>query len=648
MIQTKIISCILCFSLLVSAVVAQDVQPFDSDHLKKKIEELESAAPKSGSTSVYLIYKRTLLRRYDQYISSLQQDIEDLRKIRATLDKTDLDGIKEIDANIERLIKEHEAAVEKARALRAETQGGVTTQPTSRPTPPLEVSQLPCPCEQIEKDKLPAGAIWCEDTAATDHKLNVQDLAERAAPILWFSPDEPLIKAGKQIPELLPGDYAADSAVVYYRISNLVLDPSIPISDKDQGFMFKHSSDFKLREIRGLTLKYYFYYSEDTGFNGHRHDLESVTFDIHFTLRRKDTGKEITSASEARGVGSYYVAHISRIVGAAHDVSWFYNQLDMEKDTSLPITLLVEEGKHATSPDRNADGFYSPGYDVNRRFNDAWGVRDIIGTGELGGVSYEGSMTKPRRPANMIMVDPIEAKRECLLSFYSGANKEKLESSQANNKVYKLRRVEPGLVTRVKQRLEIEKRDPMEIEKREPNQKNLDLTSIMKREKFEQDEPSKTHQASIFERAMKFGLGIEHSEDAPEALTLSYRYDGGHGFTFSPPIGRFQLPVFGGYVLPKANLILYGKDKRYSLEAMYTPSAARSFDWYASIGSEWFRPEGRDFDAKFVSEGGIKFRFPKKKLFNVPLGLRMFGARLGLRTTGRDPRVVFEFGAGAF
>jgi hypothetical protein len=79
---------------------------------------------------------------------------------------------------------------------------------------------------------------------------------------------------------------------------------------------------------------------------------------------------------------------------------------------------------------------------------------------------------------------------------------------------------------------------------------------------------------------------------------------------------------------------------------MYAPSAARSIDWYASIGSEWLRLKNRDpdakrnFDAKFVSEGGIRFR--------INQGPFLFGGRVGLRTTGRDQRVVFEIGAGAF
>ena len=64
--------------------------------------------------------------------------------------------------------------------------------------------------------------------------------------------------------------------------------------------------------------------------------------------------------------------------------------------TKLPITMFVEEGTHATGPDRNADGLFTPGHDINRRIKDAWGIRDIeAGTLVAGG--FEASMFKPRQ-----------------------------------------------------------------------------------------------------------------------------------------------------------------------------------------------------------------------------------------------------------
>jgi hypothetical protein len=636
MMRSKIIVCFLCLTLLASAVIAQDSQPLDSDRLKKKIEEVESAAPKSGTASVNLIYKRALLRRYDQYASSLKQDIEALRKLRETLDESDSNGLKEIDADIERLNKEHGAVVEKARSLRGEAQESVITQLTSYPTSQPKETQLPCLClpreerekqdrcklkanaegnkkEQDKKDKELVGVFWCGENP----KLNVQELAERVAPILWFSPDEPLLKDGLNIPEKLPGDGGDGESVVYYRISHLMLEQNAPLSSPEE--------ELDLANIKSLTLQYYFYYSKDLGFTPHKHDLESARFDIHFTLRNKD-GKEIDKNSKGTPVPSYYVANISRVVGAAHGVSWFDNILDIEKHTSLPMTLFVEEGKHASCPDRNADGVYSPGYDVNHRFDDAWGVRDIMATGEVGGVRYDASKTKPRRPEHLIMVAPSvpTVVKADLLRFYDGSelNRKSLTDKQG----YILRPIESRLVNI--------------LEEADVDEKTRNfLDSIKKEQKISRKE-------DIFEKAVKFGYGIERKEEFLDALTVSYRFDGGHGFTFSPPIGRFPIPVVGGFVLPKANVILFGNDRRYSLEAMYAPSAARSIDWYASIGSEWLLPRNRDpeakrnFDAKFVSEGGIRGRFNLRSF--------LIGGRVGVRVTGRDQRVVFELGTGAF
>lgn len=655
MMRSKIMACFLCLTLLASAVGAQDGQPLDSDYLKKKIGEVESAAPNSGTTSVNRTYKRTLLRRYDQYISSLQQDIEDLRKIRTTLDKSDSDGIKEIEADIERLTKEHLAAAEKAASLRAEAQERVVTQSAAHTTTSQRnEAQLPCfclpPAEKKEKeekgecktgakvvankkvkDKEPVGVFWC----GKNQTLNVEELAERVAPILWFSPDEPLLKEDENLPQKLPGHVGVKSPVVYYRISHLVLNRSVPLRD-----YVDYKRELDLKKIKKLTMVYYFYYSKDEGFTPHKHDLESARFDVHFTVRDKE-GKEIPNPSEEEAASNYYVANISRVVGAAHGVSWFENILDIEKHTSLPITLFVEEGKHATCPDRNADGFYSPGYDVNHRFNDAWGVRDILATGEVGGVRYDASKTKPRKPEGMIMVAPIVV-TDGLLHFYTGSepNKEMLQKMLKKNKGYILKSLQS---VSMKQLKDAAGEEAAELHNKAVDKKTRELLDRIRKG---QGEPEKSRQDDIFERAVRFGYGIERKEEIPDALTVSYRFDGGHGFSFSPPIIRYPIPVFGGYLLPKANLILFGNDRRYSLEAMYAPSAARSFDWYASIGSEWLRLRNRDpdakrnFDAKFASEGGIRFR--------INQGPFLFGGRVGLRTTGRDQRVVFEIGAGAF
>ena len=69
---------------------------------------------------------------------------------------------------------------------------------------------------------------------------------------------------------------------------------------------------------------------------------------------------------------------VTRVTGEAHGNPWYYNVLEVDSGTELPIHILVEEGKHATATDKNADGYYTPGYDVTVLRMTTWGVRDTI------------------------------------------------------------------------------------------------------------------------------------------------------------------------------------------------------------------------------------------------------------------------------
>ncbi len=91
-----------------------------------------------------------------------------------------------------------------------------------------------------------------------------------------------------------------------------------------------------------------------------------------------------------------WVLGLMRVTGKAHGIQWYDNTLAVDGATSLPVHILVEEGKHASCTDRNADGHYTPGFDVTERVNDAWGVRDTLGTGTFFTGHYQSWMTKMR------------------------------------------------------------------------------------------------------------------------------------------------------------------------------------------------------------------------------------------------------------
>jgi hypothetical protein len=82
-----------------------------------------------------------------------------------------------------------------------------------------------------------------------------------------------------------------------------------------------------------------------------------------------------------------------RITGKAHGILWYDNTLTVDQTTQLPVHVLVEEGKHASCTDRNADGRYSAACDVTERVNDAWGTRHA-GTGTFFSGHYQSWMTK--------------------------------------------------------------------------------------------------------------------------------------------------------------------------------------------------------------------------------------------------------------
>jgi hypothetical protein len=219
--------------------------------------------------------------------------------------------------------------------------------------------------------------IWTGDRVV----VAVEEIALRAAPILWFSTDEPLFINGLTGPSVLPcdPDHTASRVVYYRRV------PTAGVPNADTLWDVP-------RQREALRIQYFFYYKQDYGGGCHTHDLETVTMDFGI---RPLTVESSDGLEQLR-----YAVTLLRVVSDAHGNSDYTNHLQIADraiiDVALPVTLLVEEGKHATAPDRNADGVFTPGYDVNKGVNDAWGVRDSFGSGFVGGSAYASAMTKPR------------------------------------------------------------------------------------------------------------------------------------------------------------------------------------------------------------------------------------------------------------
>lgn len=213
-------------------------------------------------------------------------------------------------------------------------------------------------------------------------------IADLFAPVIWFSPDEPLRLEKATVPAPLPGDRETldevtgrPRPVVYYQIaSTRAADAEFGPAADDQPIALRAGSALKIR--------YFFYYPRDTGTNGHLNDVEGV---------------EVFVRPQPWPLGGEGCLRLmpTKVRGLAHGLTWSANHLVLEDDVAcdavLPITLLIEEGKHASCPDRNGDGAYTPGYDVNLWVREAWGVRDDFGSARLHS-RFLAESAKQRRP----------------------------------------------------------------------------------------------------------------------------------------------------------------------------------------------------------------------------------------------------------
>src|SRR5205814_1339478 len=96
------------------------------DGIRAKIQEIEKVELQSKSATVQQIYKKTLLRLYQQYADALQQDISDLQKLATAVGNANAESQKEIAAQLHTLISERDVTREKIKTLAEENRDGST------------------------------------------------------------------------------------------------------------------------------------------------------------------------------------------------------------------------------------------------------------------------------------------------------------------------------------------------------------------------------------------------------------------------------------------------------------------------------------------------------------------------------------------
>jgi hypothetical protein len=471
----------------------------------------------------------------------------------------------------------------------------------------IEAEDVPC-CDS----KLVPAIVW---TGNRRH-MSFEELAAYCGPVLWFSPDEPGLNesVGKdiRIPEAFPFEEAPDAPVVHYRVRRvLVRDDEEAEGAIQEGAEGRGSNMIDLQKVVAINLDYFFYYSSEEGLGGHEHDVESVEMKV--LIWRRD---------DCEGCTFHMV--VTRVNAKAHGLLWYDNTIEVDEYTRFPMHILVEEGKHASCTDKNADGYFTPGFDVSERPNDAWGVRDVMRTGALFTAGWEAWMAKVRRDEHRIF-PPLPDDSPHRDQFKENG------VFAPDNAIYELRPFPTA-------------------EKAEP-----DLVHFIA-DKGDPDWPE-IQPDTDFQRFGDFFKG----DSFVKSLAIAYRYDGQGGLSFTFPlfvVRNFEDALTGGFLVNR----MYLRDKNlrdFAWTILFTRSASRWMDGYFSAGYEWDvidlpGEEGTRNENDFVLETGIKFRGNVSHSAFKFLGkiTDFWGLRLGVKNKGfwqiDNFSYVVEIGAGTW
>lgn len=472
--------------------------------------------------------------------------------------------------------------------------------------------------DRLDEDDLKFIVFW----EGTDSTLTLEEVAAYCAPIFWYSPDESELgnKKGKYItiPAAFPFQGRAEHPVVYCQVRQILAgaemrENSITLDSVDIG-----KSIVDLSKIVGFTIDYNHYYEFEVGLGKHTHDTEQAQFKIY--VHRYQRNGELL-----------YQLYLIQSVGKAHALMWYdhiYNvNIDnLNYELKMPFHILVEEGKHASITDMNGDGYYTPGYDVSERKNDAWGLRDIIRTGDLFSAEFKSWMAKVRRTEHRVFPplpeDSPQRERHTINGEYA-----------PYNAIYELR--------------------PMPApEKALPDEA---LAKDMKGY-FTEGWP----QIKEVSNSQKFYDWWE-AENFIKSIGVAFRYNDAPGITISFPlfiVKNIEAPLVGGWLVNR----IYLQDKNlrdFGYGILYTPSASRFMDPYFFIGFEIdkFEVEGQTQlggNTDFVFETRIKMRGNVKYSAFKFLGFLtdFWGVRFGIKNKGiwaiNNLDYVFEIGAGVW
>jgi hypothetical protein len=446
------------------------------------------------------------------------------------------------------------------------------------------------------------GVLWTVD----DGDFTLADLAAKAAPVLWLSPDEPLFSRNIRGPQPIPGDDFSENYVVYYSIDALVVRrvmkgvDEVPLLRDTAAVWSWNPGETSARAATRLlkvAIRYFFYYPQDVGFRGHTHDLEGAEMHIELTSDRK-------------------ALRLTRVAASAHGVSWLTNELKITEgmDVVIPPHLFVEEGKHATAPDREGDAVYRHGHDVNSFLPDSWGVRDKGRLRQLR--RFHGSMFKSRSVSSAVLPPSLAWEVPEGASTY--ALRDSGYSSLCRSDIPEL----AGYADYMRACAE-----PTVSFK---NATDSPFMRAFRRISPHDDEAYNGRPYTTLQMAMQ-----------------SFKYDGiNNQIVRAMPLTR--VPGLDGWLVVRQAVpaLVSWKTQLFAQDLLYSNSVAQLFDGYGSIG--WEDDSLPQKNGRVAYEAGVKIHVPFPGYQRVLPPLVTF--RAGIRTSKlrgtRHTRWVYEFGFG--
>jgi hypothetical protein len=540
--------------------------------------------------------------------------------------------------------------------------------------------ELACPPSSIQDER--GAVLW---SASDNEELTLKLLTCRAAAVLWFSPNEPLLRpTPRLLPEAIFPEEQPTDGTVYVRIRRLEFNGETARGDERRKFEERLSTDAvwsdpvvragansqngDLSKLCRVFVRYMYYFSRDDGVGSHPHDLESSEAVIKF---------EPCRGEGANGQPKQVV--LETVTTSAHGAGWYTSILDITKADGfqLPPALLVEEGKHATTPDRDRDGVYRPNYDVNVNVNDAWGIRDVLSTKRLGGFSFRADMNTTRagrglrvfpkhcasRPTRCVNVaypatEPLATyvlKASPQHSLCTGSS-----TSAGTNLRNQIETAEglPALKQAMDQATGTDKEGKKKAYEA-AKERSGRLEDLLDEKGFCTSKPEFRYEGDTETNLKTFlwkispGPRSEYGyQNAAQRMSFAYRNDEGLGMSGIVPFGA-EMPYFGGWIIGKVNIqrIKLGDDGRrwkFGYDVVYSPSASRVVDWYVALGLDSDPRDGEDARVHRAAEE-IGLRLRGQRAF---LGIRFWGARFGIRANSfghpTNVRFITEVGAGSW